>query len=441
MNNLSGQIKRASVHTHGCRLNQAESQILAEKLQSAGYRIVPWGEPSDLGVINTCTVTREAEAKCRQSIRSFIRDNPGAFVAVVGCYSQTGASEVAAIPGVDLVIGNQEKLHLLDYLSFGKNPHPVIVHAKIDPSDFSIEYAGDHPFPQRANLKIQDGCDFLCSFCLIPFSRGRARSREWSNLLEEARALVRRGVKELVLVGVNIGTYDYSGKNIVDVVDALAEIEGLKRIRISSIEPTTAPLALLYRMADPAHPLVPYLHLPLQSGSDKILALMRRRYTIAEYRAFVDAAVRLVPDLCLGTDLLVGFPGETEEDFRITCDTFLEMPFAYAHVFTYSEREGTVAVRRGGWVPVPERNRRGAYLRRLSAKKRYDYHMTHLGREMEVLFENPRDTGWPGLTPNYIRVICRNGGLGAHDLANRVARVRLEKVTGELVEAELVEIQ
>jgi threonylcarbamoyladenosine tRNA methylthiotransferase MtaB len=428
--------RRAVVHTLGCRLNQAESHMLRDRLTAAGYQVVPFGETADLGIINTCTVTREADGKCRKAIRQFVSANPEAFTAVIGCYSQMGAAEIASIPGVDLIVGNQDKFAVLDHVGLGKNEQPVILRDRISPSDFSLTYVGDIPFDKRANLKVQDGCDFMCSFCIIPFARGRARSRDWENTLGEARAAAARGIKELVLTGVNIGTYDNGGNDIVDLVDALHEIPGLLRLRISSIEPTTVPMELLDRMADPDHSLLPFLHLPLQSGSDHVLGLMRRKYSMNEYTTFVGEAVRRVPGLCLGTDIMVGFTGESESDFEETCRQFLELPFAYTHVFPFSEREGTVVMKReDGWVPVEERNRRCNTLRRLSAKKRHGFMEAHLGREADVLLEDPRDGGFPGYTPNYIRVRVPDPG---HDIRNQLVRVRLGAVRADWMEAEII---
>jgi len=428
--------KKATVHTLGCRLNQSESQIIREKLEEAGYRYVPFGDRADLAVINTCTVTREADAKCRQAIRQFIRANPRAFTAVVGCYSQMGAKAIAEIDGVDLIIGNQDKLSVLDYVGHGKNERPLIIRDRIDRDDFSIHFVGDQPFEKRANLKIQDGCDFMCSFCIIPFARGRARSRDYNNLMCEAQSLVDRGVREIILTGVNIGTYNNYDCDILSIVDHFNAIAGLSRIRISSIEPTTIPMPLLERMADPVHALLPYLHIPLQSGSDKILQLMRRKYTVSAFVEFINNAEKKVPGLCIGTDILTGFPGEGEKEFDETCRIFLDNPFAYCHVFTYSEREGTPAVRQSEIVPVPERNRRGAYLRRLSAKRRYNYYESYLGKTVEVLFEDRRQGVWPGYTCNYIRVVSES----SQDLTNRLARVRLEKMSADFVEGSLVEV-
>ena len=430
------QKKRASLFTHGCRLNQAETELIRQQLQQAGYQIVPFGDPTDLAILNTCTVTREAEAKCRQSIRKVIRQNPQAFVAVIGCYAQTGASAIANIEGVDLIIGNQDKLSILDYVSYGKNERPVILREKIDKEDFSIRFVGDLPTDYRANLKIQDGCDFMCAFCIIPFARGRARSRDFDNLLSEAHTLTKNGVQEIVLTGVNIGTFSSQGYDFINLLDAFNEIPGLHRLRISSIEPTTIPVDLFERMRDPNHVLLPYLHIPLQAGTDKVLQLMRRRYSVNEYLHFIHQAESEIPDLCIGTDIMVGHPGESLADFEETCRIFSENPFAYCHVFPYSERPGTLSVRRGDSVPVPERQRRSAYLRRLSTKKRYNYYTRFLGRTMEVLFENQREGVGFGYTANFIRVACPSN----NQLSNQRVQVRLERLNADFVEGSTIPI-
>ena len=279
--------KRASLHTLGCRLNQSETLLIKQRLKADGYEIVPFGEPADLGIINTCTVTNLADSKCRQSIRQFTRQNPDAYTAVIGCYSQMGSKEIAAIEGVDLIIGNQEKMSVVDYIGQEKNEKPVIVREKISQDDFSISYFGDAPFNQRANLKIQDGCSFVCSFCIIPFARGASRSRELGNILEEAEAKANQGVRELVITGVNIGTYRMEEADLLRVLEGLNAVKGIDRIRISSIEPTTIPTELFHWMNDPQHALLPFFHIPLQAGNDKVLREMRRRYTISEYLEFL----------------------------------------------------------------------------------------------------------------------------------------------------------
>ena len=330
-------------------------------------------------------------------------------------------------------------MNVLDYIGDGsKNPVPVIVRERINGGDFSIEFLGEAPFNKRANLKVQDGCNCGCSFCIIPKARGSARSRDFENTLDEARSLARRGVRELVLTGVNIGAYDAKGRDITALTDALAGVPGIDRIRISSIEPATVPPSLLDRMADDTHPLLPHLHLPLQSGCERILRDMRRRYSRGEYADFAQMAAARVPGLFLGTDIMVGFPGETENEFCETCDFFLQMPFAFAHVFAYSEREGTGAARRADLVPVPVRQQRSARLRRLAASRRHDFLAAHTGRTMRVLFEDFHAGAWPGYTDNYVRVVVPASQVPGRDLANQVLDVRLGAVGADFVHGLLV---
>ena len=423
-------MKRATVHTLGCRLNQSESAILEEKLREDGYTLVPFGTPADLAIVNTCTVTNEADTKSRKLVRQFIRKNPHAYVAVIGCYAQMGAKTLAGIDGIDLIIGNQEKLNVLDYVKAGKNQNALVIRDRIDRDDFSIDFGGeDSPLTRRANLKVQDGCDFMCSFCVIPFARGRARAREWDNLLSEARSLVERGAKELILTGVNIGTYDLENRNILHIVDALNTIDGLHRIRISSIEPTTIPQALFDRMNDPDHALLPYLHIPLQAGANHILTAMRRKYTREEFLDFIFQAHEAVPGIGIGTDILVGFPGETDQDFEETCNALWKSPLFYAHVFKYSERAGTASVRMADKVPGQVINERGARLRKISADKTQLFFEHQLGDVHEVLFEQAQDGYWTGYTGNYTRVAAKSDA----DLTNEVRPVKLEAVRGDLI--------
>jgi threonylcarbamoyladenosine tRNA methylthiotransferase MtaB len=280
--------KRASVRALGCRLNQYEAIEMEGRLKSSGYEIVSFGESADLGVINTCTVTSEADAKSRNVIRRFIRKNPNALTVVVGCYSQMDANRIAMIEGVDYVIGNHDKINFLDYLDNEKPKVPIIVRERISREDFSIGFVGEPKFEQRANLKIQDGCDFMCSFCVIPFSRGRARSRDLEDLLNEVHRMVENGVKEIVLTGVNLGTYFSHGVDFLGLLEKISQEPNLTRIRISSVEPTTIPEEIFYWMADENHPLMPYLHVPLQSGCDKILKRMKkwRIFLIGLHRKF-----------------------------------------------------------------------------------------------------------------------------------------------------------
>lgn len=429
---------KASVQALGCRLNQYEGTSLEGKLREAGYEIVPFGEQADLGVINTCTVTNQADAKSRSAIRRFSRKNPNSITVVVGCYSQTSANEVAMVEGVDYIIGNHDKMNFLNYLTDVKPESPVIVRERIDRSDFSIGYVGEVEFAQRANLKIQDGCDFMCSFCVIPFARGRARSREWHDLFAEAEQMINKGVREIVLTGVNLGTYESGEKDFLKLIESLGRLVGLDRLRISSIEPTTIPRELFSMMKDSIHPLMPYLHVPIQSGCDKILSLMKRKYTLGEMEEFFADAVSSIPGLCVGTDMLTGFPGESDEDFEKTCATFLSFPFSYCHVFTYSERVGTIANKSTEHVPMNKRRQRSATLRRLSASKKMDWHQSYRGQEMRVLLENPKNGYCGGFTNNYLKLMIPNGG---SNIANKFAKVKIGEAMPEYCLGELLKIE
>lgn len=429
---------RASLHTLGCRLNQAETALLADRLRQDGYRIVDYGRPTDLLVINTCSVTDEAERVCRYEIRRTLRHSPQAFVAVTGCYAQTGVEALQRVPGIDLIVGNQHKMSLPAHLpapaSIKKQPAPSLLHTKtMTRDDFTMHGVGNYD-SQRANLKIQDGCGFMCSFCLIPFARGHERSRRMDDTIREAEALIARGHRELILTGVNLGRYDQDGRSLLDLIQRLERIEGLDRIRISSIEPTTVSDALLEHMATSAK-LCRHLHLPLQSGDDNILRAMNRRYTVRDYATFVDKAVRLIPDLGLGTDVLIGFPGEGEAQFSNTLAMATDLPFSYLHVFAYSKRPGTAAARMAGAVPATTIKSRSKTLAELSRAKRLAFYQHYVGRTVDVLFEAKDDAGrWTGLTNNYVRA----GVTTDIDLTNTFGRVAVEGTMDGLAVGRLV---
>ena len=418
---------RASIVTLGCRLNQAESSLLHARLIEAGYTLVPHGEPADLGIINTCTVTGEADAKSRKMIRAFIRQNPKAFVAVIGCMSQLHARQVAQIEGVDLVLGNANKLDVLQHVAAGKNSVPAVFCNDIPADDFKIDSCVSAAGPTtRANLKIQEGCDCMCTYCVVPFARGKPRSRQMLDLLDEAAQLAARGVKEIVLTGINVGAYGWRGATLVDVVDAMNSINGLARVRISSIELSTIPRSLLGRMNDPRHVLVPFLHIPLQSGCDNTLRAMGRTYTASEFASFLDTARDAVDQLCIGADVIVGFPGETNADFDETCRFVLDSPIDYAHVFKFSPRPGTPAAQMPGRVDPHELSRRSTRMREISAQNRARFHHRHEGHRMDVLFEQKSGGRWTGYTPNYIRVAVAS----ALDLENQIGSVTLRDSRG-----------
>jgi threonylcarbamoyladenosine tRNA methylthiotransferase MtaB len=430
--------KRAIIYTLGCRLNHAESSLIAERLIQAGYKIAEDGETADVCIINTCTVTGEADAKSRKTIRSFIRKHPEAFVAVVGCYAELASDLIEEIPGVDLVLGSRNKLDVVELLGDRKNAGPLVQRKRFDSEDFAIPVCetADAPLAlgHRANLKIQDGCDQWCSYCIVPAARGPARSRVFDNLVDDARALARRGAKEIVLTGVNVGAYASRDKRLVDVIDAIDALDGVRRIRIGSIELPAINNALLERMADADHALTPFLHVPLQSGSDRIIKMMKRRYDAETFRAFTFSAAKKVPGICLGVDALVGFPGETEEDFAATLNLIAETPVAYAHVFKYSDRKGAASVSLPEKIDAKTLDDRGERVRKLSLEKRREFHEQAIGRKIDVLFEEKDQSRWWGYTGNYIRVAT----FSDENLENTLREVIASSDCGEFVQGELI---
>jgi len=429
---------RASLHTIGCRLNQAETALLADRFRKDGYDLVDFGRPTDLLVLNTCSVTENAEKDCRHLVRQTLRHSPNAFVAVTGCYAQTGAEALRQVPGIDLIVGSQYKMHLPDYLpqALRKQTAPHLLHTrKIDRDDFVISGVG-HYESTRANLKIQDGCTFMCSFCIIPFARGHERSRRLYDVLREAEGLAERGHRELVLTGVNIGQYLEGGRSLLDLIQCLERIEGVERIRISSIEPTTISDELLHYMITSSK-LCRYLHIPLQSGDDRILQAMHRRYTVKEYATLVGKAVQLIPDLGLGTDIMVGFPGEGEKEFANTLALANELPFTYFHVFNFSKRPGTAAARMTNSIHPATAKTRSRTLAELSRAKRMAFYQRHLDQTLPVLFETRDANGlWIGLTGNYVRV----GVAARSDLSNRVSDVVITGVMDGLAVGHLADM-
>jgi threonylcarbamoyladenosine tRNA methylthiotransferase MtaB len=390
---------------------------------------VEWGEPSDLVVINTCSVTEKGEASCRNAIRQALRRRADAFVVVTGCYAQVGLEALRSIEGIDMIVGTEYKDKFPAFIDAPRKlPDPVVLHRNlIDDSDFEIPFTGYY-HTTRASLKVQDGCDFFCSFCIIPFTRGRERSRKLEDLLREARELAGRGYQELVLTGVNIGRYENGGTTFDGMVGKLEEIENLRRIRITSIEPTTIEASLVSRMAR-SEKLCHYLHVPIQSGDSAVLEEMNRRYTAETYRAFLEGVLDEVPDVGLGTDVIVGFPGETDESFERTCRLLESIPFAYFHVISYSKRYGTKASRLPAQVPTGTIKERSERLRDLSFRKRRAFAERFVGREVEVLFEQKDENGlWTGFTGNYLRV----GVASAEPLRNRLRRVTLREAGSEL---------
>ena len=459
--------KRVSFHTLGCRLNQSETAVLARCFEQRGYVVVPDLTPAEVYVVNTCTVTEHSDAKNRKIIRKLHRQNPEAVIAVVGCYAQIDPEAITNIEGDNQVIGSEKKMQITDYLAqvdsqktalivrpkINKTTFtsPVIQHSStfsankqlkqaktierdVVPANSTLQFSSTTTSHQstRTSLKIQDGCDFMCAFCIIPFARGRSRYREFSNLQEETRMLVQEGIREIVITGVNVGTYKTGKKTLVDVVDFLNTLPGLSRIRISSIEPTTVPEILFQYMSDPQHKLVPFFHLPLQSGNDTILQKMKRRYSSAEYTDEIWRAFESVPDLCNGTDVMVGFPGESETEFKSTLELLKKLPLAYFHVFPFSARNGTPAFKMKEQVPPTVKQQRGKKLRLLSTNKRRVFHQKFLGQSREVLWESMKPDGTiSGYTDNYIRVVLNE--LYNSDLRNQLLPVRLKELKGQTI--------
>ena len=416
---------RASLHTLGCRLNQAETAVLGERLRRDGYRLVAFGEPTDLLVLNTCSVTEDAERTSRYLIRKTLKHSPNAFIAVTGCYAQTGSEGLKKQAGIDLIVGNQYKLDLPNFLPpsdrLQKQASPVVHRTKtIAPEDFELPEYGA-PDSTRAPLKIQDGCSTMCSFCLIPFARGRERSRLLDDLLREAGLLSSQGIREIVLTGVNIGQYNQGGADLCTVIARLESIPGLERIRISSIEPTTVTDELLELMASSSK-LCPYLHVPLQSGDDGILASMNRSYSAQDYVRLIERALKKIPNLGLGTDIMVGFPGEDEPAFANTLKLATELPFAYFHVFPFSPRPGTAAVKLANPVSPTHIKKRTAILTSLSQAKRLTFHDKHIGTTIPVLFEAGHHDGYAvGTTAHFLKVAIPSQA----DLTNQVHPVTI----------------
>ncbi|HET7874075.1 MAG TPA: tRNA (N(6)-L-threonylcarbamoyladenosine(37)-C(2))-methylthiotransferase MtaB [Methylomirabilota bacterium] len=418
--------------TLGCRLNQVESQEMAGLLEGQGYRPVPPGERAQVCVVNTCTVTGRADFSDRQAIRRITRAHPEAFVVVTGCYAQTDAQAVARIPGVDLVVGNQEKYRLPELLaSLVKRECPQLRVGDISAArGVPAAPLGRVAGRSRAFVKIQDGCQHRCAFCIVPLARGASRSQDPKVVLEGVEALAEAGYREITLTGVDIGHYgaDLAPRTtLAALVRRLEAVRGLKWLRLSSVLPAYLTPELCDTVV--GSPIVaPHLHLPLQSGSDRVLRLMRRPYNVAMYRRLVEQLAAAIPDLGLGTDLIVGHPGETDDDFARTLALVEALPFSYLHVFSYSDRNGTEAARLGARVPARVISERSRRLRALGREKNLAFRRGLLGqqREVVVLGERDRQTGLAaGLTSNYVEVLFDEPG----DLARRFASVTIREVS------------
>jgi threonylcarbamoyladenosine tRNA methylthiotransferase MtaB len=410
---------RVALHTLGCKLNYAETATIGKQFLDRGYEVVEPGQPAEICVINTCSVTARADRECRQIIRRALRTSKRPFVVVTGCYAQLVPEEVASINGVDLVLGAREKFELFRYAGdFAKSTSPSVHVSDIGGVDnFGPAFTTDAGSRTRAYLKVQDGCDFNCSFCTIPLARGGSRSQAVVECLRQAENLVRAGYREIVLTGVNVGDFGKnSGTSLESLVQELESVEGLDRIRISSIEPNLLTESLIDRVAK-GRTLCKHFHIPLQSGSDDVLRGMRRRYTTAQYRELILSIRRKIPAAGIGVDVITGFPGETETHFAETYAFLNELPVSYLHVFTYSERPRTPAGEMGEQVEPKVRFRRNDMLRILGQKKKQAFYESLVGQTVQVLAEGDVEDGVrSGFTDNYARVGFPHALCGENEL-------------------------
>ena len=417
--------------TLGCKVNQYETQAMREIAHRGGYVVVPNGEQADVYVINTCTVTSISDRKARQTMRKIIRQNPRARVLVTGCYADRDREEIERIEGVDVVFGNRDKQHLAEYLQKLEEIAEIPTlksdnHAALNITTFDNQ--------TRALVKVQDGCDSFCSYCIVPHVRGRIKSRPSADIISEVARLAQNAYKEVVITGVHLGAY---GKDIdmkytlADVIERIHPIDGIERIRLSSIEPMDIPDDFIPRLAK-LPKFAPHFHLPLQSGNDEILRRMNRRYTTAEYARLIEKVRGAFPDVGITTDIMVGFPSETEAQFKDTYNFIKAMKFSRLHVFRYSPREGTPAANYPNQIPARIAAERGYIIRELGYQLAGEFRLTMLGREMAVLIEDSREGKsnlLAGFTGNYIRVLVDV----SDDMINKMIRVRLGEIEGEFV--------
>lgn len=433
-------MKKVAFYTLGCKLNYSETSTISRKFEESGYRKVDFTDTPDIFIVNTCSVTENADKKCHKVVREARAISPNAYVAIIGCYAQLKPKEISEIPGVDAVLGAAEKFRLVELLDGFVRPATAQVFAsdigKVN--TFNTSYS---IFDRtRTFLKVQDGCDYSCTFCTIPLARGSSRSDSIENIVKSAREIAQTEVKEIVLTGVNTGDFGLQNgerkERFIQLIQALDDVEGIDRFRISSIEPNLLTDEIIEFVARSKR-FVPHFHIPLQSGSNKILKRMKRRYQRELYVSRVEKIKAEMPHCCIGVDVIVGFPGETHEDFLETYQFLNELDISYLHVFTYSERDNTPAASMDGIVPPKERSERSKMLHILSDKKRRAFYEQSLGSEHTVLFENDVENGFMhGFTDNYIRVSAQYDPL----LINELKKVRLVSINEEgLVQVEEAE--
>ncbi len=427
-------MKRVAFYTLGCRLNIAESGTMAQGFAERGYEIVEFGEDTDYVVINTCTVTNKADSECRNIIRKAHRTSPKSKIIVVGCYAQLESNKIAEIEGVELILGTSEKHKLFEYLDEAMEEvgTPTI---KVDnSSEFFGAATQEADSHTRAFLKIQDGCNYFCSYCIIPFARGRARSIKVDQAVAQAKDLVTKGYKEIVLTGINIGEFSgTSGEKFEDLVRQVLDLDGLERLRLSSVEPNTITDELFELLGHPK--MMPHFHIPIQAGDDTILKAMRRHYDVAQFKKVIEKIHTAYPTASIGSDVIVGFPGETDELFENTYNLLSELPITHFHVFPYSVRKGTKAEGLEGHLKGDVKKARVKRLNQLGESKLIAFSKQFIGQVTPVLFEQLNRNGeFEGFTPNYLRVKAKAG----RDLKNKILEVNLESLDGTEIKGSLV---
>ena len=437
-------MKKVAFYTLGCKLNFSETSSMARKFEEEGFKRVEFSDSPDIFLINTCSVTDNADKKCRKVVKEALKQNKEAYVAIVGCYAQLKPKEIAEIPGVDIVLGAAEKFNLLEHVKdFSKNPKGEVLASEIkEAKHFNDAYSyGDRT---RSFLKVQDGCNYNCSFCTIPLARGKSRSPKIENIVNQAKEIAKTEVNEVVLTGVNIGDFGINletnkrEERFIDLIKALDEVEGIDRYRISSIEPNLLSEEII-QFVSKSKRFVPHFHIPLQSGNNKLLKAMRRRYERELYADRVALIKKLMPDCCIGVDVITGFPGEGEDEFLDTYNFLNELDISYLHVFTYSERDNTAALEMDEVVPYAERKKRSTMLRTLSEKKRRAFYESQLGTNRKVLFESEQEGDTlNGFTENYVKVQVKYDPV----LVNEVKQIQLNSIAEsgnvEIIEIELV---
>ena len=420
--------KTASFYTLGCKLNFSETSTISRDLEEEGYAKIDFELGADIYVINTCSVTDQADKKCRNIVRKALKYNPNAFIVVIGCYAQLKPEEISRIEGVDLVLGAQEKFNIGNYLKDSKKKKkPIILNQPIkNVKSFYPGYSvGDRT---RSFFKVQDGCNYFCSFCTIPLARGRSRSGTISQTIEKAKEIGNSEVKEVVLTGINLGDFGYGTKeNFYQLINELEELNGISRYRISSIEPDLLSEEII-EFVSSSDKFVPHFHIPLQSGSNFLLKKMRRKYNTDLYSSRIELIKKLMPHACIGVDLIVGFPGETAEEFNKTIDYIKSVPVSYLHVFTYSERANTNAPKMNEKVPMEIRRKRSKQLRILSLKLKHKFYNENIGYKGKVLFESKEDNFLIGFTENYLKVKIPF----EENKINTIQKVRIEKISSDI---------